>query len=53
MENGSLAIELLRKQLSECGEILSQMPLERAEGLDVTQAPIKAVMSGLTVHWAE
>ncbi|APX11556.1 6-phosphogluconolactonase [Tateyamaria omphalii] len=27
--------------------------LERAEGLDVTQAPIKTVMSGLTVHWAE
>ncbi|KIC48741.1 6-phosphogluconolactonase [Tateyamaria sp. ANG-S1] len=27
--------------------------LERAESLDVTQAPIKAVMSSLTVHWAE
>lgn len=27
--------------------------LERAEGLDPVEAPIKAVMSGLTVHWAE
>lgn len=27
--------------------------LEQAEGLDVTQAPIKAAMSELTVHWAE
>ncbi|GGX62556.1 6-phosphogluconolactonase [Tateyamaria omphalii] len=27
--------------------------LERAEGLDPLEAPIKAVMSGLTVHWAE
>ncbi|MEX0370704.1 MAG: 6-phosphogluconolactonase [Tateyamaria sp.] len=27
--------------------------LERAEALDVTEAPIKAVMGGLTVHWAE
>jgi len=27
--------------------------LERADGLDPVEAPIKAVMSGLTVHWAE
>lgn len=27
--------------------------LERAAGLDAIQAPIRAVMSGLTVHWAE
>lgn len=27
--------------------------LERAEGLDVTEAPIRAVMGDLTVHWAE
>ncbi|WP_299612524.1 6-phosphogluconolactonase [uncultured Tateyamaria sp.] len=27
--------------------------LERADGLDPVQAPIRAVMGGLTVHWAE
>ncbi|MEM8653825.1 MAG: 6-phosphogluconolactonase [Pseudomonadota bacterium] len=27
--------------------------LERAEGLDAVDAPIRAVMGGLTVHWAE
>lgn len=27
--------------------------LEAAQSLDVTQAPIRAVMDGLTVHWAE
>ena len=27
--------------------------LERAQSLDVTEAPIKAVLDGLTVHWAE
>ncbi|WP_299554952.1 6-phosphogluconolactonase [uncultured Tateyamaria sp.] len=30
-----------------------RVALERAEGLDPVEAPIKAVMSGLTVHWAE